>query len=110
MIHEAINQYKTIYARQLLVGSLCLFVNHKMRRISWKDSKALRSEFSLKLDSHTVHKKLRWNKRPEETNHEYCHKMLDITSPINAKITAIIQYTTIKLTIRYRFCTTQRRN
>ncbi|KYM77026.1 hypothetical protein ALC53_12562 [Atta colombica] len=55
-----------IYARRLLIGSARLFVNHEIRGKTWKLQ--------------------RRKKRPDETHHQYCYKMLKIASPISMEI------------------------
>lgn len=86
--------HQTIYAKGLLIGSARLFVNHEARGKTWKDIRAVLSlEFALKVDSHAIHRKLqRRKKRPDETYHQYCYKMLEIASPISMEISAVIQY------------------
>lgn len=59
----------------------------------WENIKAaLKSEFTPRLDSHAIHRKLQRKKKPDETYHQYCYKMLEIASPINMETSAVIQY------------------
>lgn len=78
--------------RRLLRGSARLFVKYEVRGKAWEYMKAaLKSKFSIKIDSYNVHKALRERKKTDETYHEYC-RMLEIAAQANVKISAVIQY------------------
>lgn len=85
---------KTIYAKKLLRGSARLFIKYEAKSNVWKDIKlALKREFSLKIDSHEVHKQLaKRKKKDDETYHEYFYRMLEIASQAKVEISAVIQY------------------
>jgi len=84
---------KTIYAKRLLRGSARLFVKADGRK-TWRAIKiALKTEFSLKVDSRAVHKELqRRKKKTDESYHEYCYKMAEIAARANVEKKAVIQY------------------
>lgn len=85
---------KAIYAKKLLRGSARLFIKYEARGKTWKDIRAaLKEEFSLRIDSHEVHKQLaRRKKKNDETYYEYCYKMLEISSQAKVELSAVIQY------------------
>jgi len=84
---------KTIYAKRLLRGSARLFIKADGRK-TWRAIKtALKTEFSLKVDSRAVHKELqRRKKKADESYYEYCYKMVEVAARANVEKKAVIQY------------------
>ena len=88
------DMHKAIYARNLLRCSARLFVGYEDCKHSWGLLKeALLREFSPRIDSHAVHRKLQQRrKKSHESYHEYCYKMLEIGSQVKMDMSAVIQY------------------
>ena len=88
------DMHQAIYARKLLRGSAKLFVGYEDCKHSWGLLKeALLREFSPRIDSHVVHRKLQQRrKKSNESYHEYCYKMLEIGSQVKMDMSAVTQY------------------
>lgn len=54
---------------------------------------ALKEEFSIKIDSHSVHLKIRQRKKGNNvTYHEYCYKIIEIGAHNYMEHSAVIEY------------------
>lgn len=85
---------KLVYARRLMKGAARSFVKLELKPKTWFQFKnGLISEFQIQVNGAMVHKRLSESKKKSnESYREYCYRMIDIASPANIDMQAVITY------------------
>ena len=94
LICEWSDLHKAVYATCLFRGSAKLFVSFEDCWHSWKPMKKTQQrEFKPRIDSCEIHRRLQQRKkRNDETDHEYCYRLMEIGAQVGMEQSAIIQY------------------